>query len=327
LKYEQEIADHLLAEGVIAADEARNIGETLSRKKFSLHWELRVLLYIGITLFTSGLGVFIYNNIGSIGHIVLILFLLTGCLGCYGYAFTKAYPFSKNPVKHTNPFYDYVVLLGALLFISTQAYLQFRYEIYGNELRIPTLVASMVLFATAFRFDHKGVLTIAISLFAAFFGLVVTPMEWMQSTDFTVGSQTYTHTAILLGIFLYAFGWTCRNRTLKVHFVPVFFQFAANIMLVSWLMGTFGQDMPGLYYLGLIITGVLFVWEASKGRSFALFLSVVLAEYIGLTYWVVKGLFEGPGEIAIYLIFTYFTASGGGVIFALRNHKKILRYA
>lgn len=327
MKYEQQLAEHLSAEGVITPSEATTIVESLSHKKFSLHWELRVLLYIGITLFTSGLGIFIYNNIGSIGHIVMILLLFAGCLGSYYFSFVKALPYTKESVQHTNPFYDYVVLSGALLFISAQGYLQFQFQVYGEDLSLPTLISSLVLFATAFRFDHKGVLTIAISLFATFFGLVVTPMEWMQSSQFEVGDQAYIQSGLLLGFFLYAFGWVCRKQHLKLHFVTVFLQFAANVLLIALLFGTFSEDLSGLYYLGLLAVGGLFFWEAGKQQSFALFLSVVLTEYIGISYWVIKGFFEGPDEMAIYLLFMYFIASGFGIIYLLRNHKTILRYA
>lgn len=325
MKYEQQLAKHLTNESIITHDEAVAITEGLSHKKFSLHWELRVLLYTGITLFTSGLGIFIYNNIGSIGHIILILLLFAGCLVCYYYAFTKALPYSRESVQHPNPFYDYVVLSGALLFISAQGYLQFHFLIYGNELSIPTLVSSLVLFVTAFRFDHKGVLTLAISLFATFFGLVVTPLEWMHSDTFEIGQQDYIQSGLMLGILLYGYGWICRNQSVKVHFVNIFLQFAANVLLVCLLSGTFGNHLPGLYYLGLLAAGFLFFKEARKLRSFALFLSVVLAEYIGITYWVMRGLFH-DSDGAIYAAFLYFMLSGLGTIYLLRNHKTILRY-
>ena len=45
---------------------------------FSLHTELRLLLYLSVLLFTSGIGILIYQNIDSIGHdaIIICLFLL-----------------------------------------------------------------------------------------------------------------------------------------------------------------------------------------------------------------------------------------------------------
>lgn len=327
MKYEQQLAEHFSSEGIITLEEASAISEQLQHKKFSLHWELRVLLYVGITLFTSGLGIFIYNNIGSIGHIVLILLLFAGCAAGYLYAFKKALPYSRDVVEHTDPFYDYTVLLGALLFVSAQGYVQYRFEIYGAHWSMPTLVSSFVLYATAFRFDHKGVLSVAISLFAAFFGLVVTPLEWMQSPDFEVGDQAYIQSAIVLGLLLYGFGWISRRQQVKAHFTGIFFLFSVNILLIAFLSGTFSSHLSGLYYIGLLLCGVLFVWEAKKEQSFALFLSVVLAEYIGLSYWIIKGLIEVDSVLIVYLCFMYLVASGIGIIYVLRNHKKLLGYA
>jgi len=37
-------------------------------KPFSLHWELKTLLYLGVLLLNLGLGYLIYDNIDNIGH-------------------------------------------------------------------------------------------------------------------------------------------------------------------------------------------------------------------------------------------------------------------
>ncbi|MES2690306.1 MAG: hypothetical protein V4658_07875, partial [Bacteroidota bacterium] len=145
MKYEVEIARQLAADQVIPAHVVHPVAEQQALKKISLHWELRTLLYIGISLFTTGLGIFVYNNIGSIGHIVLLVVLFAGCAGCYGYAYKNALPFSKDKTEHSNPFYDYVVLLAASLFVIAQGYLEFQFGLFGNSLSIASLLASLVL--------------------------------------------------------------------------------------------------------------------------------------------------------------------------------------
>jgi len=48
------------------------IREKEKKKMFSLHWELKTLLYLGIVLLTTGLGILVYKNIDTIGHQVIV---------------------------------------------------------------------------------------------------------------------------------------------------------------------------------------------------------------------------------------------------------------
>jgi hypothetical protein len=72
---------------------------------FSLHTELRFLLYLSVLLFTSGIGILIYQNIDFIGHdaIIICLFLLI-TVSLY-FCFKKAKGFHKEEVVFDNPIY------------------------------------------------------------------------------------------------------------------------------------------------------------------------------------------------------------------------------
>ena len=50
---------------------------------FSVYWEIKTLLYLGVLLLTSGLGLLIYENIDTIGHqfVLLLIALISG--GCF----------------------------------------------------------------------------------------------------------------------------------------------------------------------------------------------------------------------------------------------------
>ncbi len=134
----------LLDKGLITPEQFTKIDLITSGKVVSVFYELRTLLYLGILLLTTGLGILIYENIGELGHLaaITLLVILTDCMfllrrsKCTGIFTWKC----KRP---RTPYYDYVVLLGALLFISVLGYLQFQYEILDNAMGITTLITAL----------------------------------------------------------------------------------------------------------------------------------------------------------------------------------------
>jgi len=325
LKYEEEIATHLHSKNTISTNTYESIVSNIKAQKFSLHWELRTLLYIGITLFTSGLSVFIYKNIGELGHIALIILLFGACAASYWYIFKNALPFSKQQVNHSNPFYDYAVLLASLLLISSIGYLQFKYDLLGNLASFSALIISLILFATAFRFDHKGVLTLAISFHASFFGLVVTPLQFIDNME-NFAEQNLLHVALGLGLLLYAYVFIINYLQVKVHFAIVLLNFAVNIFLIAALMGVFTQSFSAIYYLILLVGSFASFLQAKHYQLFAIYLTLVLTNFIALSYFIIKALFQFDASAAIYICFLYLIFGGAGLVYLLKNHKTILGY-
>ena len=76
--YKSKIATALLEKGFMTNKQLDAIEEYQNLGIFSLHTEFRLLLYLSVLLFTSGIGILIYQNIDSIGHdaIIICLFLL-----------------------------------------------------------------------------------------------------------------------------------------------------------------------------------------------------------------------------------------------------------
>src|ERR1051326_6663504 len=103
--------DNLISEAQFSA-----INNYENSKPLSVHWELRTILYIGILLFTSGIGILIYLNIDTIGHQAVLAMIAAACAGCFYYGYKHRMPYSNSQVKHSSPLFDYVVLLGCLLF-------------------------------------------------------------------------------------------------------------------------------------------------------------------------------------------------------------------
>ncbi|MFM7895049.1 MAG: DUF2157 domain-containing protein, partial [Flavobacterium sp.] len=77
---------------------------------FSLRSELLLMIYVSIILFTSGIGVIIYNNIDSIGHLAILTANFIFMLVCFYFSFKKAKGYANDEVLFENPLYDYLVL-------------------------------------------------------------------------------------------------------------------------------------------------------------------------------------------------------------------------
>ena len=111
------IFEKLHGEGLLSGESLEKIKAQSSRQLISLHWKLRTILYLGLLLLTSGLGILVYKNIDTISHQAVLLFIaLLSAAGFY-YCFKHKLPFSTKKVEAPNSFFDYILLLACLCFI------------------------------------------------------------------------------------------------------------------------------------------------------------------------------------------------------------------
>ncbi|MEO6219155.1 MAG: DUF2157 domain-containing protein [Ginsengibacter sp.] len=126
------IFNKLFQEHIITATEFEKI-EQYQHEPVSVHWELRTLLYLGIVLLTTALGILIYKNIDSIGHNVIITSIALMCAVCFWYSFKNANVYSNKKIISRNIWFDYILLIGCLLLLTLVGYLQFEYNTFGNK--------------------------------------------------------------------------------------------------------------------------------------------------------------------------------------------------
>lgn len=71
----REVPKELFNRGLITEEQFEKIEAIASGKIVSVFYELRSMLYLGVMLFTGGLGILIYQNIGTRGHVLSIIAL------------------------------------------------------------------------------------------------------------------------------------------------------------------------------------------------------------------------------------------------------------
>jgi hypothetical protein len=319
---DEELFKELHNNGLLSDESLSKVRAAAATRIFSIHWELNSLLYVGVLLLTSGLSILVYEHIDSIGHLAVLIFIALLGAGGYLYCLRKKFPFSTGKVQSPDVFIDYLLLLSCLCFIIFIGYWQYQYHVFGDRFGLVTFIPMLVLFFTAYFFDHLGILCLAITNLSAWAGIVVTPTRILKANDFN--SNTIIYTGLVLGLFLLIVGKLTIRRAIKPHFAFTYTNFGMNILFISCLAGLFRFEQVYLAWF-LLLAGIAFYFyrEAVRENSFYILLMLTLYGFIGLSYVVVNQPFWGFSTGAWMLICLYFIGSGIGLIlFLIRMNKK-----
>jgi hypothetical protein len=320
------VSEQLIKDGILSQEQGARIADFESDKAMTVHWELRTILYLGILLFMTGLGILVYLNIDTIGHTVIIGAIAAACIACFYYGVKKRRPYSNEEIIHESPLYDYVVLLGCLLFGLFIGYLQFQYSVFGLHYGLATILPAILYFVTAYLFDHKGILSLGITGFAASAGVSITPMRLLEYNDFD--SMQIIIASILVGSVFAGFSKWADMRGIKKHFGFTYNNFACNILFIACLAYLFNDDLPIRFIAFLFIAGLTFYYirYAIAEKSFLFLLLSVLYGFIALTYVFFLMLFQfnNAYEFAFMLGLFYIIASCAGIVLFFIYYKRIL---
>lgn len=313
------LLEKLTEKNIISAEQASQIKVSDSNQAFSIHWELRLLLYLGITLLSSGLGVLIYKNIDTIGHNILIGLIALACLACFYYAFRHRKPFSWSEIEESTNLDDFALLGGCLAFLTLEGYLQYQYNFFGTRYGLAAFLPAVLFFFCAYYFDHRGILSMAITALASWIGISITPLRLLKNNDFN--SQDMIITAISLGVFLMIVGWVSIQKELKKHFSFTYFVFGGNLTFIAALSGLFAFDLKFVYGIIIAVLSYLSITYARTKHSYLFLLMGVIYGYIAFTYTAFKIL---PSDLDPFLYMLYFMLSAAGVVLFLIKIKEIV---
>ena len=314
--------EQLYAEKLITEQEYSALNEQL-KQPVSLYADLTTLLYTGIILLATGIGVIIYENIDSIGHGVIVAGIALLCISCFIYCFKKAPGFSAGRQSTPNIFADYILLLGCLLLLTLAGYLQYQFNLFGNHLGLATFIPMVLLFFAAYYFDHIGVLSLAITNLAAWAGIAVAPLNFISDND--LSSTHLIYTGIILGIGLFIIALLSEKYNFKAHFGYTYCNFSVHLLFISLLAGMFYYDTLYLIWFVLIMATTAFMWQhAISRRSFYFFVVTVLYGYVAVCYVVILFLSALSGVAAFYAYIIWFIASGVALMKLFIHYNKII---
>lgn len=325
---ETDIYNKLHAEGIISDTSLEKVRLKQQNQLFSVHWELKTLLYLGVMLLSGGLGILVYKNIDTIGHQVILLFIALLSAGCFAYCIKHKQPFSRGKVTSPSSAYDYVLLLGAISMVTFIGYLQFKYNVFGTHYGMATLIPMLALFYIAYNFDHLGILSIAIVNLALWMGLTVTPRGLLAYGTFN--SNNIIYTAVVLGLMLLLAGHLSQRLNFKKHFKFTYQHYGLHVAFIALLAGYFYfyESTSILWLIALFgLAGYIYA-DAYRDKSFYFILLTILYSYFALCCIIVRVVFSGLNDgDAVYLLLFSFIASAFGLIYLLIYINKKLKAA
>lgn len=317
-----DILNELTQQSILSTAQRDKIAVFEQKKPLSLHWELRTMLYAGVLLLSSGLGLLIYENYDTIGHTTLLMGIAALCVGCYGFAWRVRPPLTADEVKSqswpgSSPFGDYALILGCLLFLTLEGYAQYEYNIFGTRYGLVTFLPALLFLALAYRFDHRGVLGMALTALISWVGLTVRPLDFFFKTNFF--DQQIVYSAIGLAVVLIGAALTLERLRIKPHFTYTYLSIAGNLLLVALLAGMFNFAEQRVWFV-MLLAGACFLFDryARREQSFLFLLMSAVYGYIGATYLL------SFLDIDSLLVFWYFVATGVGLIVYLARYRRYL---
>jgi hypothetical protein len=300
--------------GLISNRSMENVIRESGKKQYSLYWELNIILYLGILLLTSGLGILIYSKINQIGHLTVIFSIAALTAITYFICYRRKLPFSIHKVESKSIFLDYLLVLSCLCFVIFTGYCQYEYHFLGEKWNIASFVSMLFLFFTAYYFDHLGILCMAITNLAAWAGIIVKPNMQVLENDF--GSIRFIGVGIALGILLFAAARFSRRMVFKEHFSFTYTNFGMNLIYLSCLAGLVIYERFFYIWLPVVAITDLFMYrEAFLTGSFYFLLMLALYSYLAISIFFLS--LPLLNTVGFSMICLYFIVSGLGMIYLL----------
>lgn len=283
--FEEQATQELFEKNLLTDDQFKQVKAYRSLEIFSLNAELKLFLYLSVLSFTTGIGILIYKNIDTIGHIAILSLLLIVTIVCYYFSFKNSIGFQKGETSFENPIFDYLILAAVLLTCIFIGYLQFQYTTFGTHYGLVTLVPTAIGLFCAYYFDNKSILSIAITGLAAYIGLSVTPQSLLNNNLYETNTLSYS--AIGLGIVLVLWSIYSNQMALKKHFTLVYLTFGLHLISISSI-----NNLLEPYWLvfAIILIAALYYFYISsyKVKSVSLFVFTIIYAYIGINIVLFK---------------------------------------
>lgn len=270
----------LRTDNVLSGRQAAFFNRVARRHLVSVRFEIRVLLYVGVLLLTSGVGALVVEHHGAIGPLAIAGSIGLAAAACLAWVVRRAPPFSWDEVPSPSVAFDYVLLLGLLLFASDLGYVEAQFTVLGPRWAHHLLVVGAVYLLAAYRWDSRTVLGLALATLAAWRGVSIS----LVSASLGVGDTGELRAnAIAFGALYVAAATASVRLERKPHFEPVFGNAGLLLLLGALVSGVLEHGSAwGVWLVALLAVASLVMGVSFRlGRSLY-FAQAVLAAYVGL---------------------------------------------
>ena len=291
-----------------------------TNKIISLFNELRLMLYLGIMLLSTGIGYFAYQNMGKFGHICCMILIFAGIVACFYYIMKYASPYSNAEVSVTHLYYDYILILVSLLIIGLFSYIQVYFNLVHLLLNWSTLISAIILLFMAYRYDNRGLLSMGITAFSATFGIIISPVNWTKG-EWLPTINLY-NTGIILGVAFVLIGQLSELKKIKSHFRFTYQNTGLLIFFIASIAAIFDSNYSILYAFLLLISSCAVIYYSWNYKEFLFFLYSSISGYIALTYLLIRLIESSQSNTWILLAYYFPISCAGYILFIIKkkNH-------
>ena len=270
----------LRADNVLSGQQAAFFDRVARRLLVSVRFEIRTLLYIGVLLLTSGVGLLVKEHHQEIGPWVIAVAIGLAAAGCLFWVGRTAAPFSWGEVPSPNVAFDYVLLLGLLLFASDLAYIEVQFTLLGANWAHHLLVVGLVYVVAAYLWDSRTILGLALTTLAAWRGVSVSlASDWVWRSQ----PNDLRENALVLGVVYVAAASLSVLLRRKPHFEAVFANAGLVLLLGALVSGALDNDTAWDMWLAvLLVTAGVVMWHGFRLDRSLYFAQGVVAGYVGL---------------------------------------------
>jgi hypothetical protein len=272
-----------------------------NNKIVSLYFELRLMLYLGILLFTGGVGYFAYQNMGVIGHLIAMIIMSVAIIVGFYFIRRFAKPYSNIEVTVSHVYFDYILILVSLLIISLFTYVQVYFELVELFLKWTSFISAIIFLFMAYRYDNRALLSMAITVLAAAVGLSITPVDWVKG-ELLETSHLYI-TSILLGLLLTVAGLVSQYKNIKKHFRFTYQNFGLLLYFIGCLSAMFDSHYEILYAILILLSAGILTYYTWMQKEFLFFMYANIAFYIAFTYLMFEAVDHMGGGDGIFIYY------------------------
>jgi len=270
----------LRADKVLSGEQAALFDRVARRLLVSVRVEIRALLYAGVLLLTSGVGLLVKEHQGEIGPWAIAVAIGLAGAACLFWVNRRAMSFSWGEVPSPNVAFDYILLLGLLLFASDLAYIEVQFRLLGPQWAHHLLIVGAVYLVAAYLWDSRTVLGLALTTLAAWRGISV---SLVSGSLWNIHSDDLRENALVLGVVYVAAAALSVLLRRKPHFEAVFANAGLLLLLGALVSGALDDHAAWATWLAvLLLATIVVMWHGFRLDRSLYFAQGVVAAYIGL---------------------------------------------
>lgn len=296
-------ADYFESSGLLPPERAALLRRVARRELAGIRVEIRLLLYLGILLLTTGAGLFVHDYYDRIGPAGLALLLSAGTAACFWRVWRQAPPFTWSQTTPRLIATDYLLLLGILLLALDLATIETGFGLLGGRWPHYLLAVALVDGWAAYRFDSRSVLSLAITALAGWLGINLQPAGFAEM--FSLPASLILP-LLLLGGLCRLLGWLSEHRDRKAHFAGTWSVYGLLFFFLGCLTGAIRGSRYTLAAWGLLLlaAGAAETWLAWRKRRplfFCLGTAAAYAGFIMLNVAILPGVLFQAGCLFIII--------------------------